>query len=144
MPIQYNWVDPEETIIHIAYPAQWKWNNLYGTQKDINDLLDTSSHSIMTVYDFSRSRRLPPNAIGHMKNLILRLHPAIQVIVFVGTKPFIRAMREVFNILGLDRLVLVRFLFAESVEQGIMIGRQALIEIRQASVDYQHYERLML
>lgn len=128
MPIQYNWIDSEETIIQVTYPSQWKWNDLYAVQRDINALLDTSSKSIVAVHDFSRSRNLPPNAIGHMKNLILRIHPTIKVIVYVGMNHFIRTMWGVISTLGMDRLVSVRFVFAESVEQGIELGQKALQE----------------
>lgn len=131
MPIQYSRDDPEETLIHMTYPTHWKWNELYSVQREVNALLDSSTAPVVLLQDFSRNRSLPPNAISHVKNLVLRIHPTIKVMVFVGMNPFFRTMWEVFSALRLDQLVSVRFLFAESVEQGIVLGLRSLAEASQ-------------
>lgn len=132
MPIEYNWIDSEETILRVTYPSQWKWNDLYDIQKEINALLNTSSKSVALVHDLSRIRSLPPNAIGHIKNVVLRIHPNIKVMVYVGMNRFVRTIWDLISKLGIDRLVPVSFVFAESVEQGVELGRQILREINQS------------
>jgi hypothetical protein len=118
MPIIYRWENQERTLILLTYPPKWKWEELYGVQRDVNAQLDNTQLSVTMIQDFSKSPMLPPSAIVHIKNLVFRIHPRIRVMIYVGMNRFVRTMWDTFVRMYGKRLFHTQFLFANTVEEA--------------------------
>ncbi len=94
--ISVNWQDAKQTVVLVTFPKLWSWQDLYTCIDDINKLLDSVTHSVYTIFDFTLSTKIPDNALGHIKRLNMTARPNQDKIAIVGLETFGRVLIDMF------------------------------------------------
>jgi anti-anti-sigma regulatory factor len=94
--ITADWLSPEQQAVVVMPVTPWTWDEFYQAQRRIQDMLSTLDHKADIVIDFSRSDRLPANALSHLRTLRQRTHPNRGLVILVGLNPY---LQSVLNIL---------------------------------------------
>lgn len=94
--ISVNWHNSKQTAILVTFPNVWSWQDLYICIDDINQQLDSVTHSVYTIFDFTLSTQIPDNALGHIKRLNMTARPNQDKIAIVGLETFGRVLIDMF------------------------------------------------
>ena len=63
------WHNSEQTILLLKMKSGWTWGDLYHAAAEGEALLDTVTHPVCTIADFSEANQIPPHALTHLKNM---------------------------------------------------------------------------
>jgi hypothetical protein len=92
MGIIVDWDNSAKTIVRYEFDEQWGWEEFYVAKKRAYTLINTVSHKVGVIMNAPSNVQLPPNMLTHSLSALRNKHPNTIVLVFVLTKPFLRAM----------------------------------------------------
>ena len=121
MPIKLAWDDDAKTVIRYRAEGIWNWNELHKNAKLATFALGNVPHPVETIFDLSRSIRLPAGAIGHLRSLGKRDHPNRQPrIIIIGVDASVQQQLGAQD--GVYRAAdqLVRFVGDEAEAQHVL------------------------
>jgi hypothetical protein len=121
MPLKIVWDDEAKTVIRYVAEGVWNWNDLHKHAKLATFGLNTVQHPVETIFDLSRSIRLPAGAVGHLRSLGKRDHPNRQPrILIIGVDPAVQQQLGAQD--GVYRAAdqLIRFAADEAEAQRIL------------------------
>jgi hypothetical protein len=96
MPVTNVWDNNEKTIIRMEVSGRWTWDEMYQASSAGYGMLDSVSHTVYPIIDFSQSLGMPPNAITHARNMMGRQHPRTGMTVFVGANTLFVNLWRIF------------------------------------------------
>jgi hypothetical protein len=97
MGINVLWDDSEKRIIRYDFDEQWAWEDFFAAKKQAYKMIDGFTHKVGVIMNAPPNVALPPNLLSHASSALRNKHPNTLIVVFVITKPFLRAM---INTLG--------------------------------------------
>ncbi len=130
MSFVVEWDNDEHTVIRTVYGDSFAWQDAFAAQHEVNKMMDTTASEVCSILDLSQVKRLPPDAIRNIRNLIAQAHPRTDYTILVGMNPFVRTMEntvgKVFRaVVGQKQS---RSIFAKDLEDA----RNQLQQLRQS------------
>lgn len=129
MSIQLAWDDEYDRVLLAIYSPNWTWDEIYAAEDAANNMVEESGYKVVVVvHDMSAMHNLPTLAVGHIRELIHRLHPATRCTVFVGMSPFVKTMWDISRGLFRADARTRKFEFAATLDEGRQIAAQFLAD----------------
>jgi hypothetical protein len=92
MGIVVDWDNSAKTVVRYEFDEQWTWEEFYVAKKQAYTIIDTVSHRVGVIMNAPPNVTLPPNMLTHSLSALRNKHPNTLILVFVLTRPFMRAM----------------------------------------------------
>jgi hypothetical protein len=92
MGIKVEWDNPSKTIICYEFDERWSWEDFFAAKKQAYNMIATVPHRVGVIMNAPSSVTMPPNMLSHSLSALRNKHPNTLVLVFVLTRPFMRAM----------------------------------------------------
>lgn len=92
MGITVNWDNPAKTILRYDFDERWSWEEFFVAKKQAYTMIGTVSHKVGVIMNAPPNVTMPPNMLTHSLSALRNKHPNTLVLVFVLTRPFMRAM----------------------------------------------------
>jgi hypothetical protein len=108
MGIQIMWDDEAKRVIRYRFDERWSWEEFFAAKKEAYNQIATVPHKVGVIMDAPPNVIMPPNMLTHALSALRNKHPNTLILVFVLTRPFMRAM--------INTLVQVSRLAAASIE----------------------------
>ena len=78
------WDNADKTVLMVIIEDGWDWADMRRAIGEINRLLDTVPHPVYTIMDFTKSSKIPDNALVNLKQLNRSHHPNQDKTAVVG------------------------------------------------------------
>jgi hypothetical protein len=93
MDIQIYWENPQETLLHLTFPAHWELRTFVDTMLGALSFIRQRTQRVDLILDFQASKsRLPHNLTAAMPQIIQSMPENRGVILLVGADYYIRAI----------------------------------------------------
>ncbi len=92
MGIKVQWDDAAKRTIRYDFDERWTWEDFFVAKKQAYEMIDHSARKVAVIMAAPANVALPPNMITHGLSALRNKHPNTVIVVFVITKPFLRAM----------------------------------------------------
>jgi len=117
MPVTVEWGNAEKTILHVKFTRPWNWDEYYPIYADGYAMIETVTHKVNIIMDFSKSDgRLPANALTHFRKAASNSHPRRGVVII--TSPRMMLVKTMVNMIQKVGLIKTPLLFADTLEEA--------------------------
>lgn len=97
MPINTEWYNNEQTILHIAYIGNWTLTEYHENIVINSQMISDQAHHVITLADFSQSGAIPSRFLSsgaHSENIV----PANNVgIILYGINTYMAMLAKIFS-----------------------------------------------
>ncbi len=98
MSIAVTWDSPEEkAIICYRFNGIWTWAEFAEANRQSKHMLKEVTHKVAVVLDMRKSDFIQAGAMARMQYWPERLHPLVDMWVFVGASAYIKTLARVYN-----------------------------------------------
>ena len=122
MPPAYElyWYDDEQTIVYIKYPEQWAWDDLYHMREKVIALIESSNAPRVDCIADAASTKMPQGSpFGHVKHIMSKRDPRVQLTVTVSQSQLIRTIGQVaFQLVSQGQ---ANFQMASSIDEAVTL-----------------------
>ena len=95
MGIQYQWDDPEKTILRYHFEPNWTWKDLHDLVSHTNAEIDLLDHNvdIVVIYDAPTDIKLPAGFFANVINIArLKRHPRANPIIIIARSAYLQGL----------------------------------------------------
>jgi hypothetical protein len=92
MAVQVCWDDDQKTIVRYDFDARWTWDDFYEAYYQAIDMQASVTHRVDAIFDMQQTRRLPDNALLHLRNLSEKQPANMGYTVIVSSNSFILSL----------------------------------------------------
>ena len=75
MAVEFEWANPERTIMRLRAAQTWDWNLFHKTLRRMSLRYDEVTHPVELIIDFRGTARFPGGTIAHIRSLGTAFHP---------------------------------------------------------------------
>lgn len=123
MTIAVEWMDDSHTILVFRFSQTWQWEQMFTATDAGRRLLNSVSHSVSVLADFTNARWLPSLNLGVMNRLATQPriynHPNTTYIYVAGTQ---RQLYTMGNLLRkLFPRIHERYRFARTLQEALLL-----------------------
>lgn len=92
MTVQSSWYTDDHTIIHMEFIGKWQWSEFHTAFDESRRLVDSVSHPVDILMDFTGSDQIPNGAITHVKRAANDVHPNRRFVVVIGVSKMLTTL----------------------------------------------------
>lgn len=96
MPAQVEWEDQDQLILHVAFVDKWAWDEVHAMFAQVVKMMESTSSPVSMVADFTRSARIPADALSHAFRVVNEFPVNWELTVLIGGGDIVRALVRVF------------------------------------------------
>ena len=127
MAIRVMWDDAARRIVRYDFDEQWTWEDFFAAKKQAYTMIDSVAQNIAVIMLAPHNVSLPPNMLTHGLSALRNKHPNTILVVFVITKPFLRAMLTTMS--KISRLAESSTIVVSTLEEARALAAKRLSEI---------------
>ncbi|MEO8606838.1 MAG: hypothetical protein ABI690_03095 [Chloroflexota bacterium] len=95
MPVRVYGEDETHTLVHYDFEGNWTWDELYPAYYQAIEMEKSVSHRVDVILDMRQSKKIPSNALMHIKNISDKQPPNIGLSVIVTNSAFLASMYKI-------------------------------------------------
>lgn len=95
MPVRAYWEDETHTLVHYNFEGNWTWDELYPAYYQAIEMEKSVPHRVDVILDMRQSKKIPSNALMHIKNISDKQPPNIGLSVLVSNSAFLASMYRI-------------------------------------------------
>lgn len=116
-PITFEWLDDDQTIVHVFYPRQWAWDEYHNNLNRLTETIVDANKTIYIINEYEEGSHLPTGSpISHYRRSNRTLN--IGFITYVTTNNTLKAMLRAF-LNGIQFNEGVQYIFVGNVEDAL-------------------------
>lgn len=69
MPVDFDWLNEEKTVMVYTIAGNWNWNDLHKNLRRSTLWWDDVEYPVEVIIDLSGSPKLPAGAVGHLRSI---------------------------------------------------------------------------
>jgi len=96
MAIEVDWYDEDHDTILIEVKGVWTWEEMATALTRCNEMFDSVSYLVYTIFDFTNASRLPQGVLTNLRRLNRSVHPNSGAVMLVGLSAGYRLIMDVF------------------------------------------------
>jgi hypothetical protein len=127
MGIKIQWDDAARRIVRYDFDEQWTWEDFFVAKKQAYAMIDAVARKVAVIMVAPNNVALPPNMLTHGLSALRNKHPNTLVVVFVITKPFLRAMLSTMS--KISRLAEASTVVVFTLEEARALAAKRLSDI---------------
>ena len=127
MGIKIQWDDAARRIVRYDFDEQWTWEDFFVAKKQAYAMIDSVASKVAVIMFAPANVVLPPNMLTHGLSALRNKHPNTLVVVFVITKPFLRAMLTTMS--KISRLAESSTVVVTTLEEARALAAKRLSDI---------------
>ncbi|RMG84810.1 MAG: hypothetical protein D6712_10625 [Chloroflexi bacterium] len=98
MSIAVTWDSPEnQAIIRYIFDGMWTWAEFAQANRQSKHMLENVNQEIAVILDMRESDFIQAGAMARMQYWPERLHPRVDMWIFVGASAYIKTLARVYN-----------------------------------------------
>jgi hypothetical protein len=119
------WDNNEQTVVRFIFEGNWTWEDFHTAIKIGTVMMDTVSHSVISIIDLRASKFLPANPMRHLRQMVsdCRKHNNASMIVFIGADDFVQAICYATRRIYLDVRAFSEFHFVDTLDEARVLSR---------------------
>lgn len=125
MPITYDWLDNEKTILYVKFVDEWEWSDYIPIQKTLAPAFEGNPKPIDAIADFSETAVIPIGALTIGRNVFNSRAANSGMVIAIGTSAQLRML--VHSLLMVCPPARERFLWLATLDEAL----EKLSELRQ-------------
>jgi hypothetical protein len=129
MGVTVGWYDDNHTEVLTTMWGTCNWEELFAGIDKTVALMDTVNHTVRIISDMRHVQHWPHMPPAAMRKLVHAPHLSHRnsgVVIFMGTKPFLRAMFGIFSKLYPPVAARCRFVDDEAQLQALLVEMQSV------------------
>ena len=127
MAIRVIWDDASQRIVRYDFDEQWTWEDFFAAKKAAYNMIDANARPVAVIMAAHPNMTLPPNMLTHSLSALRNKHPNTLLVVFVITKPFLRAMLNTLS--KISRMAESSTVVVSTLEEARAVSANRLSEI---------------
>ena len=125
MGILVKWENETHKTIVVTYEREWTWEDFASSKVEIDNLLNSVSHTVNIISDSRQSGGLPSgNALAVLSRSFQSAPSNIGLVAVLGANPFFKALLQILQTVSLNRAA-KNIRFVKSEEDARMLTRAA-------------------
>src|SRR5690348_4176726 len=121
MPVQLDWENDAQTVVHMEFIGQWTWEEAYNGSRIGFEMLESVDHRVNVIIDMRRSTGLPVLALTHARNMIAKRHARTGMTVFLGANELFLTLWRIFSSAYKQVAHSQEFAFARDMDEAYKI-----------------------
>lgn len=117
MPITYNWLNNEKTILHLKFVDDWEWADYIDFQKALRPSLEETPRLVDAIADFQETAVIPIGALTIGRNVFNNRTSGTGFVIAVGTSPQLRMLTH--SLLMVCPPARSRFMLVATLDEAI-------------------------
>src|SRR5688572_16681483 len=97
MAIETGWYDSNNDVILVTVTGVWTWAEMEAALNRCNELFDSVSHPVYSIFDFSRAASLPQGILTNIRRVNRPPHPNSTTVMIVGLNAAYRMILDIFT-----------------------------------------------
>lgn len=125
MGILVKWENEAHKTIVVTYEREWTWEDFASSKVEIDNRLNSVSHTVNIISDSRQSGGLPSgNALSVLSRSFQSAPSNIGLVAVLGANPFFKALLQILQTVSLNRAA-KNIRFVKSEEDAHMLTRAA-------------------
>lgn len=92
MSAKIYWLNPEHSIIELAYDAPWTWDEAFRAEHQLNQILQHEDHAVGLIIDARQAHQVDINELSNFRRFDARIDPHVKVMVILTNDAFFRIL----------------------------------------------------
>jgi hypothetical protein len=97
MAIQISWGNEAKTFTLFEFIGKWTWEEYHATRKQGIEMVNSVSHVVNIVVDFSKSSFFPSNLLSHFGSSVDQVPRPFDLCIIVTGSTFVGALANVLS-----------------------------------------------